>query len=242
MKVNIIALCSLFACQNVPAIKEKETIKYYLSQYENFKHFDLKNLNQNVTDILIEIASDPNEKRFYRERALGALQEPTQEPAQPTPESILEEAMNSAEQTKAALERDIASMARSIIRLAEAQPTTPLPSADYIVSLSLLIVKEILGRELQQDPTPLIAMLQDLIKEQPSEKLQVRGNTTTLALLQRIEPELASKGLALATDAGLQDYDLIVETPTQAIAYQPMQQLEALREKLRALFAQGRLS
>jgi flagellar biosynthesis/type III secretory pathway protein FliH len=143
------------------------------------------------------------------------------------------------EKERASLQSELAATARSIGRLAEEKQKSARPASEQVVSLAILIAQEILESELRHNPAPLLSLVHDAIQQLPVEKLCVRANKTTIELLLHTEPSLKDKDLVFLPDQSLQNFDLIVDASNQAIAYQPGQQLESLRTKLQALFAEA---
>ena len=160
-----------------------------------------------------------------------------------TAEALYQEALQCAERAKQLAEDELSRLAKGLHQLAEVAQRIAKPSAHDVVNLALTIAKEVVSSELTNNAEPFYAIVQEALQSFSQEKhVIVRANPLTLEKLLLLDKGLGDGAISLVGDPSLQTAEVLIETPTQAISYQPIKQLDSLRDKLVALFSQREVS
>lgn len=166
-----------------------------------------------------------------------------EEAVAPSTDALYQEALQRVERARQASEEEYARLAKGLQQLAEVAQRIAKPSVHDVVNLALVIAKEVVAGELTYNAEPFYAIVQEALQTFSQEKhVIVRANPLTLEKLLLIDKSLSEGALSLIGDPSLQTAEVLIETPTQAISYQPVKQLDLLRDKLVALLSQREVS
>lgn len=105
------------------------------------------------------------------------------------------------------------------------------PQASEVVSLAMVVAREIVGRELRVDGEPLVTALDEALRQvgtQPA--IVVRLGREDLEYVKRRRPELPAAGVELVLDESLGAGGCIVEAPDQIVDNSVESRLAAARD------------
>ena len=178
-------------------------------------------------------------------RAPSLVPEPPP-PAGPTPEEIeamVAERCQIAEAeavavAEAKVQAILDGYADAIARLEHATSEMTRTQLDTVVSLAMVVVRELVHRTLRVDPTLLAEQLESALASAGGEtRLRVRIGPTDRAVLEARRPELFASVMEVVEDDTLGFGGCVVETPRHVIDASIETRLGAIAESLRANLA-----
>jgi flagellar biosynthesis/type III secretory pathway protein FliH len=193
-------------------------------------------------------ATEPRARHWLVRDAPVELEATSALPVEPvleeaSAEVLYQEALQRAEQAQQLAEDELSRLVKGLQQLEEVAQRIAKPSVHDVVSLALTIAKEIVSSELTHNAAPFYVIVQEALQSFSQEKhVIVRANPMTVEKLLLLDKSLGEGALSLVSDASLQIAEVLIETPTQAISYQPVKQLDLLRDRLIALLSQREVS
>lgn len=116
------------------------------------------------------------------------------------------------------------------------------PDPRELVSLAMVVARELIGHELRQNPERLSAAIQEALRPLEGEPaLSLRLHPDDAAWARENCPSLKEQGVLLVEDPSLAPGDCAAETPTRASALTLSARLDAIRERLITALAQEEL-
>ena len=109
------------------------------------------------------------------------------------------------------------------------------PQAAEVVSLAMMVAREILGRELSVDGEPIVTALDEALRQVGTHpQVVVRLSREDLEYVKRRRPDLGSAGIELVLDETLGAGGCIVEAPDQIVDASIEARLAAARDAVAA--------